>query len=215
MSTEKQEPIPSEINLHQKSRMLTIAFSDGARFELPCEYLRVFSKAAEVRVLQQPVTGKEEVNITRIEPLGNYAVRLYFDDGHDTGVYSWSTLYELGVNREQNWRDYLKRLDEIGYQRKNPLETMAGRQRRVKLLYFVYLVNAFGRESEEVDLPETVSDVASLLQWLRGRGGEWARFLTDENVQVTVNKQFSEPFTKLEDKDEIALVPASPQPPDV
>jgi len=112
---------PTDIRLHQVSRILELTFDDGAHFELPCEYLRVFSPSAEVRghgpgqeVLQ---VGKEDVNITAIEPVGNYAVKLVFDDCHDTGLYSWDVLYELGVNRESNWRRYLQRLAEAGYGR--------------------------------------------------------------------------------------------------
>ena len=112
---------PTEINLHQKSKVLDIVFDDGRRFELPCEYLRVFSPSAEVRghgpgqeVLQ---VGKQNVNINAIEPIGHYAVRLVFDDGHDTGLYSWDYLYELGVKRERNWRDYLERLKQAGHSR--------------------------------------------------------------------------------------------------
>lgn len=104
--------------------MLEVEFEDGAHFTLPCEYLRVYSPSAEVRghgpgqeVLQ---TGKEEVTITAIEPVGNYAVRLSFSDGHHTGLYSWEVLYDLGVNRERNWRHYLERLAEAGYRRKAP-----------------------------------------------------------------------------------------------
>lgn len=115
-------PKPTEINLHQKSRVLEIAFDDGARFELTCEYLRCFSPSAEVQghgpgqeVLQ---VGKENVNIESIEPVGNYAVSLFFDDGHNTGIYSWETLYKLGKNKESNWADYLRRLEQSGYQRK-------------------------------------------------------------------------------------------------
>jgi DUF971 family protein len=111
---------PSAIQLHQKSRLLTITFEDGSTFELPCEYLRVFSRAAEVRALGQPLAGKEQVNITAIEPQGQYAVRLVFDDGHDTGIYSWETLYELGVGQEQNWKTYLERLAAAGHQRREP-----------------------------------------------------------------------------------------------
>lgn len=113
---------PTEIKLHQKSRVLEIAFDDGARFELPCEYLRVYSPSAEVRghgpgtgTLQ---VGKEDVNITRIEPVGTYAVCLFFDDGHDTGIYAWETLYDLGAHQEEYWRDYLQRLKEAGHARR-------------------------------------------------------------------------------------------------
>ena len=112
---------PTEIKLHQASRLLEVAFEDGARFELPCEYLRVFSPSAEVRGhgpgTATLVTGKENVNITAIEPVGNYAVRLVFDDGHATGLYSWNIFHDLGVNQEINWQDYLHRLAEAGYQR--------------------------------------------------------------------------------------------------
>lgn len=112
---------PTEIKLHQTSRILEVAFEDGARFQLPCEYLRVFSPSAEVRghghgegIL---VTGKEQVNITAIEPVGHYAVKLIFDDGHATGLYSWNILYDLGMNQENRWQDYLRRLAEAGHQR--------------------------------------------------------------------------------------------------
>ena len=113
---------PTEINLHQKSRSLELAFEDGKTFNLPCEYLRCFSPSAEVRghapgqeVLQK---GKENVNITAIDPVGNYAICLHFDDGHNTGIYSWETLYDLGVNQEKYWQEYLERLKAAGYSRK-------------------------------------------------------------------------------------------------
>ncbi len=115
---------PTEIKLHRNSRVLEIAFDDGKRFELPCEYLRVYSPSAEVRghgpgqeVLQ---LGKENVNIEQIEPVGNYAVLLHFDDGHNTGIYSWETLYDLGEHQEQHWADYLARLQAAGYERREP-----------------------------------------------------------------------------------------------
>lgn len=113
---------PTDIKLHQKSRLLEISFEDGKTFELPCEFLRVYSPSAEVRghgpgqeVLQ---LGKENVNIEKIEPVGNYAVALHFDDGHNSGIYSWETLYDLGENQEKHWVEYLKRLEEAGHQRK-------------------------------------------------------------------------------------------------
>lgn len=117
-------PRPTDIRLHQQSRILELAYDNGQRFRLPCEYLRVFSPSAEVRghgpgqeVLQ---TGKELVNITAIEPVGNYAVKLVFSDGHDTGIYDWNYLYELGENQTENWQAYLDRLAETGYQRQEP-----------------------------------------------------------------------------------------------
>lgn len=112
---------PTEIKLHQASRVLEVAFEDGTHFELPCEYLRVFSPSAEVRGhgpgTATLVTGKEKVNISAIEPIGNYAVKLVFDDGHSTGLYSWNVLHDLGMEQESNWQDYLRRLAEVGYQR--------------------------------------------------------------------------------------------------
>ncbi|HJV96963.1 MAG TPA: DUF971 domain-containing protein [Albitalea sp.] len=113
---------PTEIKLHQKSRVLEIQFEDGEQFQLPCEYLRVYSPSAEVRghgpgqeVLQ---LGKENVNITAIEPVGTYAIALHFDDGHNTGIYSWEYLHDLGKNQEVNWKRYLDRLAAAGHKRK-------------------------------------------------------------------------------------------------
>jgi DUF971 family protein len=117
----KNVPQPTEITLHQASRALEIAFADGRSFRLPCEFLRVFSPSAEVRghgpgqeTLQ---TGKKDVGITAVEPVGQYAVQLRFSDGHDTGIYSWDLLYDYGVNQDTMWRDYLKRLQEAGASR--------------------------------------------------------------------------------------------------
>jgi DUF971 family protein len=114
--------LPTELNLHRQSRVLEITFDDGAHFNLPCEYLRVYSPSAEVRghgpgqeVLQ---VGMEDVTIAQIEPVGNYAVCLHFDDGHNTGIYAWDTLYELGANHERNWKEYLARLEAAGHKRK-------------------------------------------------------------------------------------------------
>lgn len=114
-------PIPTEIKLHKQSKLLEIAFNDGRRFSLPFEYLRVFSPSAEVRghgpgqeVLQ---VGKKYVDITNIEPVGQYAVCLFFDDGHNSGIYSWDYFYDLGVNQERYWQAYLARLEAAGESR--------------------------------------------------------------------------------------------------
>lgn len=116
------QPVPTEINYHRKSRMLEIAFGEGAHCQLSAEFLRVHSPSAEVRghgpgqeVLQ---IGKEDVDISRIEPVGNYAVRLYFDDGHDTGLYSWEELYRFCTHRDELWAEYLRRLTAAGHKRK-------------------------------------------------------------------------------------------------
>jgi DUF971 family protein len=114
-------PTPTGITLHQKSRVLEISFSDGKRFELSYEFLRVYSPSAEVRghgpgqeVLQ---SGKKNVDILSLEPVGSYAVQPHFSDGHATGIYSWDYLYELGVNREAKWKSYLERLKAAGARR--------------------------------------------------------------------------------------------------
>jgi DUF971 family protein len=117
----KNSPRPIDIKLRQVSHILEIGFDDGAHFMFPCEFLRVYSPSAEVRghgpgqeLLQ---TGKEQVNITAIEPVGLYALKLIFSDGHDTGLYSWDLLYELGMNQEQLWQKYLDRLAAAGINR--------------------------------------------------------------------------------------------------
>jgi len=115
------ERVPTGITLHQKSRLLEIAFSDGRTYRLPFEFLRVYSPSAEVRghgpgqeVLQ---TGKRAVTISAIEPVGVYAVKFVFSDGHDTGIYSWDYLYELGLKHDFNWKTYLARLQSAGASR--------------------------------------------------------------------------------------------------
>lgn len=114
---------PIDIKLHQASRLLEIKFDNNTECMLSCEFLRVYSPSAEVRghgvgqeVLQ---TGKEEVNITGIEPVGNYAVKLVFSDGHDTGLYSWDYLYDLAHDYEALWLEYLGKLSAAGIKRKN------------------------------------------------------------------------------------------------
>jgi DUF971 family protein len=117
----KSVPQPTEIKLHQKSRILEIAFADGKTYQLPCEFLRVYSPSAEVRghgpgqeVLQ---VGKKNVDITKIEPVGSYAVQLTFSDGHDTGIYSWDLLYDYGMHQQEMWQHYLERMKEAGASR--------------------------------------------------------------------------------------------------
>ena len=113
--------VPNEIKLQTKSRQLTVSFDDGSHFELPFEYLRVHSPSADVQghgpgqeILQK---GKESVSVTKIEPVGHYAVRLIFDDGHDSGLYTWENLYALGKDQEPRWQAYLDRLNAAGYAR--------------------------------------------------------------------------------------------------
>ncbi|KAA2284595.1 gamma-butyrobetaine hydroxylase-like domain-containing protein [Arenimonas fontis] len=114
-------PRVTELVLHKASHVLEVAFDDGVRFRLPCEYLRVESPSAEVQGhgpgQKQLVAGKREVNITAIEPVGHYGVLLRFDDGHDTGIFSWSYLRELGEQQEQRWAAYLEALERAGRHR--------------------------------------------------------------------------------------------------
>ncbi|MER3546044.1 MAG: 1-(5-phosphoribosyl)-5-((5-phosphoribosylamino)methylideneamino)imidazole-4-carboxamide isomerase [Rhodanobacteraceae bacterium] len=109
-------PRPTDIILHRASHTLEVAFDTGERFDLPCEYLRVHSPSAEVQGhgpgQQVLIAGKRDVNIDAIEPIGNYGVLLRFSDGHATGIFSWSTLYDLGVNQERNWKVYLEALEK-------------------------------------------------------------------------------------------------------
>jgi DUF971 family protein len=114
--SEQEKPVG--IALHTRSRELELEYASGEKYSLSCEYLRVYSPSAEVgghgpgqEVLQ---TGKMNVGITAIKPVGNYALQLVFDDGHDTGLYSWPYLYQLCVTREQRWQDYLDRLAQAG-----------------------------------------------------------------------------------------------------
>lgn len=114
-------PLPTAVTLHQASRVLEMTFDDGSTFRLPCEYLRVYSPSAEVRghgpgqeVLQ---SGKRDVGITTLEPVGHYALRPTFSDGHDTGLYSWDYLYDLGARHQELWQEYLARLDAAGASR--------------------------------------------------------------------------------------------------
>jgi len=118
---------PTDIRLRRRSRLITVRFDDESEFDLPFEYLRVHSPSADVKghgpgqeVLQ---TGKESVQVTAIEPVGHYAVRLVFDDGHNTGLYTWQYLHELGRDQLSNWQSYLDRLEAAGYARQESTST--------------------------------------------------------------------------------------------
>lgn len=129
-------PFPTEIKLHQTSRLMEISFDDGSHFKLPYEYLRVHSPSAEVRghgrgqeTLQ---TGKRDVVIERIEAVGNYAVKPFFSDGHSSGIYSWDTLYDLAMHHEEYWQHYLARLEAAGASRDIDLVAQAPKSGRGK-----------------------------------------------------------------------------------
>ena len=114
-------PVPTEVKLHQTSKVLELTFSDGHAFRLPYEFLRVYSPSAEVRghgpgqeTLQ---VGKKDVAITDVEPVGHYAIRPTFSDGHDTGIYSWEYLHDLGLRQSELWQRYLERMADAGASR--------------------------------------------------------------------------------------------------
>jgi DUF971 family protein len=123
-------PMPQALTVHGASRVLEIAYSDGQRYRIPFELLRVYSPSAEVQghgpgqeVLQ---TGKRDVTIASIEPVGNYAIKPFFSDGHESGLYTWEYLYQLGQQQEQLWAQYLQRLQEAGLDRDTPMAGKAG-----------------------------------------------------------------------------------------
>ena len=127
---DRQTPTPQDITVHSQSRILEIVFSDGAHFKLPFELLRVYSPSAEVQghgpgqeVLQ---TGKREVGIVALEPVGNYAVQPTFSDGHDSGIFSWDYLYFLGAKQDELWADYERRLQDAGVSRDAPMPEKNG-----------------------------------------------------------------------------------------
>jgi DUF971 family protein len=125
-----QTPTPQDMTVHGQSRVLEVTFSDGAQFRIPFELMRIYSPSAEVQghgpgqeVLQ---TGKREVDLMALEPIGNYAVQPTFSDGHDTGIFSWEYLYFLGSEQERLWADYERRLKEAGVSRDSPMPEKAG-----------------------------------------------------------------------------------------
>lgn len=122
---DKNTPTPQSITLHQQSRVLEIGFSDGSEFHVPFELMRVYSPSAEVQghgpgqeVLQ---TGKRDVTLVGLEPVGHYAVKPVFSDGHDSGIFTWAYLHELGRDQAQLWQRYLQRLQDAGADRDAPM----------------------------------------------------------------------------------------------
>lgn len=199
---------PTAITLKKKAQLLEIAFSDGFAFQFPTEYLRVFSPSAEVKTADKPEHSKSGVNIDDIQMQGTYALLLVFDDGHDTGIYSWGTLHELGKNYDKNWADYLARLEQYGLTRGEELSQAAliTEVKTVKVLYFMEIAKKVGMDEETVTLPPSVTDVESLIQWQGGRKAEWQETFTIENIQVMLNKQFAELDTQVKSGDEVGFV---------
>ena len=210
MTSKVTHPVPTDLTLHKQTRILSVKFDNGTKFDLPCEYLRVFSPSAEVRTSREQgnlITGKEAVNIEAIKPVGDYAVRLVFDDGHDSGIFSWSLLYELGENFAANWEKYLQ---EAGYSRTALPDIPQETNITVNVLYFAWIAERLGRETETILLPRGKKTVAALLAQLRKRGGTWERGFSEPNVNITVNRQFAAPDTQLHENDEVGIVPTVP-----
>ena len=126
-----QSPTPTALTVHSQSRILEIAFSDGAQFRIPFELMRIYSPSAEVQghspgqeILQ---TGKREVGVVALEPIGNYAVKPVFSDGHESGLFTWDYLYHLGADESRLWDDYQRRLDAAGVERDAPMVVAGGK----------------------------------------------------------------------------------------
>lgn len=199
----KASPAPAEINLNRSTRELEVAFDDGSRFTYPCEYLRVFSPAAEVKAARGKggfIRVKEDINIERISLVGGYAVQLVFSDNHDTGIYSWKTLYELGEQFQCNWSRYLQ-------WKKTVLWSQGLEERKVEVLYFTTLAQIAHQEREMLVLSNATRTVGDLLSLLSERDKLWAQQLDVDKIKVTINKQFVTLDQDIYDGDEIALVP--------
>ena len=156
MTEQTETPAPTGINFHQKSRVLEIAFADGESFNLPCEYLRVYSPSAAQD--EKPVHGKAKVNIARIEPLGQEALLLAFDDGY-CDSYSWSFLHALGRAHENNWADYLPRLTDAKLTRCDGRDTGPNAALDITVFYFIQLAEISGKDKESLKIPVTVTNV--------------------------------------------------------
>jgi DUF971 family protein/molybdopterin converting factor small subunit len=195
------EVVPTQIKLHQKTRMLEVHFNDQTSYKLPCEYLRVFSPSAEVKAAKnrgETIVGKEQVSIDGIEPVGQYAIRLVFDDGHDSGIYSWKTLKSLGENYSNYWQDYVQQLTRLQTK-------MQPQSDKIRVLFFVGLVDEVGCENLELDPGDETKTVEDVVSQLRHKFE--SSLLQTELLTITVNKQFVRPSHLLHAGDEIALVP--------
>ena len=193
---------PTHIAIHQKSKVLEIHFSDGSQHNLPFEYLRVFSPSAEVRAAKnrgEIIRGKQDVVITGAEPVGSYALRLIFDDGHDTGVYSWETLHKLACDYTTNWESYQKELATA--------DATGNKTNSIKLLLFMTLAEIAETESLDIELSGTLKKISDLLSYLGQHYPALQPALKPDALTITVNKQFASLEHNLLAGDEVALVP--------
>lgn len=203
-------PAPTRITLERKARVLVIDFDDGTSFRLPCAYLRAFSPSREAA---GPPAGSRRagaaapVDIERIEAVGHYALRLVFDDGHDTGVYSFDTLYRLGRDQAANQAAERDRRARAGEDRPRLWDSSEEDWIEVRLLYFSGVADLLGRTAEEVTPPAGVHTLAALIGWLRERGEPWRSALAPGAIAVTVNKRFVTRNEGLLSGDEISIRP--------
>jgi DUF971 family protein len=188
--------MPTGIKLHKGSRYLEISYASGESFNLPFEYLRVFSPGAEEKVIREmgnKITVNKDVSISAINPVGSYAIQIVFDDGHETGIYSWARLYDLALNVKSDWEGRDKTMSENHQD-----------ERTITILYFAELENWLGVESETITLAEDVKTIDDLIPWLMTRRGEWEDALAG-TLKITVNRQFVGMADLIVDGDEIAL----------
>jgi len=189
--------MPTGIKLHKVSRYLEVSYASGESFNLPFEYLRAFSPAAEEKVGRQisgEIPDKPDVNISAINPVGSYAIQIVFDDGHETGIYSWARLYDIALNVKSDWEDRDQTTSEEHQD-----------ERTITILYFAALARRLGLESETITLAEDVKTIDDLIPWLMTRRGEWKKALA-ETLKITVNRRFVGMADLIRDGDEIALV---------
>ncbi len=192
-------PVPTGIKLHKKSRYLEITYPEGDVFKLPFEYLRVFSPAAEEKVIRSAgghAKDKQDVNISAINPVGTYALQIVFGDGSETGIYSWSRLYDMSMNLKKDWEDRdLLLTDETEYKEG---------KRTITILYLSALAMRLGLESETITLAEDIATIDDLIPWLMTRRGEWKRALAG-TLKITMNHRFVRMTDLISDGDEVAL----------
>ncbi len=193
---------PSTINYHRKSAVLQLTYADGESLALSSEYLRTqLDKEAETPFVTPP-----GIAIEHIEADGDDSLRIDFNDGYSSRGVSWSLLYTLGADYEENWRHYLDSLKQNGLKRHQEQAQSID----IAVLYFTRALLALtGVEEERIRLPAGAHDVRGLLAALRERGERWQQVFAEDRVQVTVNKQFAELFTRLEADDEVAIVPVN------
>ena len=193
---------PTGIRLHKKSRYLEIIYGNGDRYNLPFEYLREFSPAAEEKTNHTPShpgSEQKDVNISAITPIGSYALQIAFDDGQETGIYSWARLYDMAINLQQDWEDR-----EIADGSDATEDDHNTGERTITILYYNSLANRLGLDSETITLPGEIVTIGDLIPWLMTRRGEWARALA-EKLKITVNRLAVGLQDRIRDDDEIAL----------